>query len=282
VIVLYLIDSRMAFFRSKDLKRWELQSILQSFHECPELFQLPVDGDENNKKWVLYGAAGDYFIGDFDGSHFTPEWKAIRYNYGNAFYASQTFSDIPVEDGRRIQIGWATIETPGMPFNQMMNFPAELTLRTTPDGIRMCPMPVQEIKKLYKNEKIFKNKNIKPGTNLLKGFSSDFYDIDTNIAVSDAERIGFKIRDIEIVYDVKTQELSSGENTAPLRINDGSIQLRILVDRISIEIYANKGEIFMPLAAFPEDDSKKDLELFAEGGIAKMKSLAIREIKSIW
>jgi fructan beta-fructosidase len=281
-IVLYLIDSRMAFFRSEDLKRWELQSILDSFHECPELFQLPVDGDEKNKKWILYGAAGDYFIGDFDGSQFTPEGEAIKYNYGNAFYASQTFSDIPKEDGRRIQIGWATIATPGMPFNQMMNFPVELTLRTTPDGIRMCPMPAKEIEKLHKNEKVFKKKNINPGINLLKGFSGDYYDIDADIAIADAGRIGFRIRDVEIVFDVKEQKLMSGEESAPLRIINGRIQLRILVDKTSIEVYANNGEIFMPLAAFPEDDVKKDLELFTEGGTAKVKMLAVREIKSIW
>jgi fructan beta-fructosidase len=282
VIVLYLIDDRMAFFRSEDLKRWELQSILKSFHECPELFELPVDGDQKNKKWILYGAAGDYFIGDFDGSTFTPEGEAIRYNYGNAFYASQTFSDIPKVDGRRIQIGWATIESPGMPFNQMMNFPVELTLRTTPDGIRMCPLPVKEIEKLYKYEKVFKKKKIKPGENLLKGFSGDYYDIETVLSVKNADEVGFRIRDIEIVYDVRGKELRSGEESAPLETKEGHIHLRILVDRTSVEIFANEGNVFMPLAAFPEEDVKRDLELFVQGGTTKVKSLVVREIKSIW
>jgi len=282
VIVLYLVDDRMAFFRSEDLKRWELQSILQSFHECPELFQLPVDGDENNKKWILYGAAGDYFIGDFDGSHFTPEGEAIRYNYGDAFYASQTFSDIPKEDGRRIQIGWATIDTPGMPFNQMMNFPATLTLRTTPDGIRMCPMPVKEIEKLYTRRKEFTNRKVKPGNPLLRDVKAELLDIEAEIHPLKAEVVGFNIRDKKILYHAGSQILSCGENQALVRMMNGRIHLRILIDRTSIEIYANSGEIFMPLAAFPEEDVKKNIEFFVEGGTAKVKSLAVREIKSIW
>ncbi|MHC5138438.1 MAG: glycoside hydrolase family 32 protein, partial [Planctomycetota bacterium] len=129
VIVLWLDTGEMAFFRSPDLKRWELQSIFKSgsLNECAELFQLAVDGDEDNKKWIFYGGSGDYFIGDFDGSHYTPEGKEIRYSYGNCFYASQIFNNVPKEDGRRIQIGWGLNRAPGMPFNQMMTFPVSLT-----------------------------------------------------------------------------------------------------------------------------------------------------------
>jgi fructan beta-fructosidase len=36
---------------------------------------MAVDGNEDNKKWVLYGGPGAYFVGDFDGKQYTPETK---------------------------------------------------------------------------------------------------------------------------------------------------------------------------------------------------------------
>jgi len=281
VIVLYLIDSRMAFFRSKDLKRWELQTILQSFHECPELFQLPVDGDENNKKWVLYGAAGDYFIGDFDGSKFIPEGEAIRYNYGNAFYASQTISDIPKEDGRRIQIGWGTVRTPGMPFNQMMNFPVELTLHNTEDGVRMFANPVSEIKKLHKKKYNINNEMLEPGKNPLSDIKGDLFDIRAEFAVEDASEIGFEIRGVPVVYHADNDSIFCKKENAPCKPADGKIKLQLLVDRTSIEIFINDGEYYMPMGSIPEDDNKS-LKVFVKGGGAKIISMDVIELNSTW
>ena len=281
VIVLYLKDSRVAFFRSPDLKRWELQSILQAFHECPELFQLPVDGDDNNKKWILYGAAGNYFIGDFDGSKFTPESEAIQYNYGDAFYASQTFSDIPEEDGRRIQIGWATIETPGMPFNQMMNFPVTLTLRTTDQGVRMCANPVREIELLYAKKHQFKNETLIGRTNPLSGIEGDLFYIQTEIAVGDASQIGFEIRGVPVIYDAEKKTIFCKEEESPCIPKEGKIKLQLLVDRTSIEIFINDGEYYMPMGSIPDDDNRS-LNIFAEGGAAKIISLEVNELNSSW
>lgn len=61
-----------AIYNSKDLKNWEYKSKTKGFFECPELFELPVDGNVNNKKWIMYGASGTYMIGNFDGEVFTP------------------------------------------------------------------------------------------------------------------------------------------------------------------------------------------------------------------
>jgi fructan beta-fructosidase len=298
VMVLYLDDSEVGFFTSDNLKDWtELeQSRIGGFHECPELFEMPVDGDENNMKWVLYGAAGDYMVGDFDGTVFTPETEIIEYAHGEGFYASQLYSNIPEDDGRVIQIAWGRIDIPGMPFNQMMTFPVSLELRTTSDGIRMCPMPIREIESLYANEKSFENKKVEPGSNLLSGFEGDSFDIEVDIELAEADRVGFRIRGLEVAYDVNTKTLTSGwaafdakerglisgQSSARLEPSGGRIQLRILVDRVSIETFANNGEVYMPQDALPKDGQAKTLELFSEGGVAKVKSLAVRELESIW
>jgi fructan beta-fructosidase len=59
VLVLYN-ENYNAVYNSKDLKSWEYKSKVDGFYECPELFELPVDGNPNNRKWVMYGASGNY------------------------------------------------------------------------------------------------------------------------------------------------------------------------------------------------------------------------------
>jgi sucrose-6-phosphate hydrolase SacC (GH32 family) len=276
---MFLRDSEVAFFRSPDLKRWELQSTIESFYECPELFPLAVDGDQDNKKWIHFGAHGEYLIGRFDGTDFKPETEKIRYNYGNCFYAAQTFSDIPEDDGRRIQIAWARVNLPDMPFNQMMTFPVTLTLNSTDEGLRMFAYPVKEIENIHGKKHQWKNKDLKPGKNPLD-------------VLNDAEEVGFEINGFPISYNVKDKRLvaykgeegdkfSSGETMAKISPVDGKINLRILVDRPSIEIYANNGRIYMPMQAVRDLDNKS-LKIYSKGGNAHIEEMTVYEIESIW
>jgi sucrose-6-phosphate hydrolase SacC (GH32 family) len=74
------------------------------------------------------------------------------------FFAAQTFTNVPDQDGRRIQVGyveipgWVDVPQPGPPFNGLMSFPTELTLRNTANGVRMFNEPVKEIEKLHLKE----------------------------------------------------------------------------------------------------------------------------------
>ena len=61
-----------SIYTSDDMKEWTYQSHIGGFWECPELFELPVDGNLYNKKWVMYGVWGTYMIGRFDGQQFIP------------------------------------------------------------------------------------------------------------------------------------------------------------------------------------------------------------------
>ena len=75
------------------------------------------------------------------------EQKKEALDYGYNFYATQTWSDVPAEDGRCIQMAWMRGgEFPDMPFNQQLTFPCELSLRTVGDKMILCRYPVQEIK----------------------------------------------------------------------------------------------------------------------------------------
>src|SRR5207249_7571355 len=114
----------IAFHTSPDLKTWTFRSRIEGFYECPDLFELPVDGDTNRRQWVLTAASSEYRVGRFDGTTFTPAIPKRPGHRGRGFYAAQTFSqDL---QGRVVQIGWLQTTTPGMPFNQGMSLPMSL------------------------------------------------------------------------------------------------------------------------------------------------------------
>ncbi len=96
---------------------------------------------------MIFAADAEYAIGHFDGKEFTQDHEGKhRVHWGN-YYASQCFSNAP--DGRVVQVGWARgLDLPGMPFNQSFSVPTNLTLRTTPDGIRMFATPIKELEQL--------------------------------------------------------------------------------------------------------------------------------------
>ena len=283
VMVLHFDDRAMAFFTSDDLKSWEYQSEIESdvMIDCPELFQLPVDGDPQNKKWIIYGGNGDYMIGEFTGKAFIPETKEIQYHYGDCFYASQTFSDVPESDGRRIQMAWGVVPAWDMPFNQMMLFPVELSLRTTDEGLRMYAYPVREIENLYSSEESWSDLLIEPGQNILSEVSGELFDILAEIEIGNSGEFGFVINGTEIKYDNENHLLTCNEEAAPLSAEDDAIGLRLLVDRSTIEIFANDGRIYMPIRTYREE-GESGLELYVKDNDVFVRTMKVRHLKSIW
>ena len=281
VIVLFLDKKQVAFFTSPDLKTWTLTQEMEALFECPELFELPVDGDKDRMKWVLYGASGEYYIGEFDGKEYTPDGDAIPFNYGDCFYASQTFSDVPPEDGRRIQIAWGRTGHASMPFNQMMNFPVELTLHSTPDGPRMFALPVKEIELLRKKTHTWKNLNAEEATRSLKEVQGDLFDMTLVLESSDTVRFGIVVCGLKIQYDSSKQLLRCKDKAAPLKPEEGRITLRLLVDRLSVEIFGNNGLLYMPMSNVC-DDEDAGIEVYEKNEQVKIIELTVHELNSAW
>jgi fructan beta-fructosidase len=271
----------IAFYTSGNLKEWQFRSRIDGFYECPEIFELPVDGDRDNKKWIVHAADGNYVIGQFDGKTFTPESGKQQWSYGDCFYASQTFNNIPPQDGRRIQIAWGRIATPGMPFNQCMLFPCELMLRTTEEGIRMFAAPVREIERLHGPKSSRHDETLTPDRNPLADVRGELFHLRGQLEVGQARELALVIRGVPIVYDVAREELSCKDKKAPLKAVRGTIRLEILVDRTSVEIFGNDGRIYMPLGSIPADENKS-LELRARGGDARIQSLDVYPLRSAW
>jgi sucrose-6-phosphate hydrolase SacC (GH32 family) len=284
IMAFYLDHNDFALFASSDLKKWTRLSDVQvpGSSECPDFFELPVDGNPANTRWVFWAANGRFWLGTFDGREFRKEGDLLQADYGANFYAAQTFSDIPAVDGRRIQIAWmAGGRYPGMPFDQQLSFPCVLTLRTTPGGIRMCRQPVKEIELLREKEHHWENLVLKPGDNPLAAISGDLLEIQAEIEPDDATHVGFDIRGHKVQYDVKQRKLQALGRDAALAPDHGRIKLHLLVDRTSVEVFGNDGLLSMTSCFLPEAENK-NLGIFSIGGTARIASLKVYPLRSAW
>lgn len=275
------IGHNIAFYTSKNLKDWTHQSHLPGFYECPELYELPVL-DARGKltkvsKWVVSAADGAYAMGAFDGKRFTPQHKGKHRVFHGAYYAAQTFSQTP--DGRRIQIAWARIDMPRMPFNQTFTFPHELTLRQTADGVRLFAEPVKEIEKLHKKQHKAANKVLTDNAPVELKVAGGLFDIRATFELGDASKVALAFGGEEVSYDVKAGRL----NEAPLKPVDGKISIRVLVDRPMLEICGNDGRVYITRKrANPGPAAIPVIKAFAAGGRAKLVQLDVNELESIW
>ncbi|HWB08219.1 MAG TPA: glycoside hydrolase family 32 protein [Pirellulales bacterium] len=273
----HLID----FLTSSDLKQWTLASQTEGFFECPDLFELPLDGNAGRKKWVLTAASSEYQVGTFDGERFTPETPKLPGHRGRGFYAAQTFSDIPAADGRRIQVGWLQAPSPGMPFNQCLSVPLKLDLVTTPDGPRLTWSPVKELEQLRTGRQVFPAGALEPGQSKKVALQSELLDIAAVIEPAKAAEVVLDVRGVALAYDAAKQELTVNGQRAPAPLVDGKLDLRILVDRTVLEVFANGGLVYVPMPAIVPADNR-NFSVSAKGGAARLEKLELHALSSIW
>ena len=284
VMALYLDADNYALFSSPNLKQWTRLSDIHfpGSSECPDIFELGVDGDTENTKWVFWGANGNYIMGTFDGCIFREESEVLQSDWGSNFYAAQTWSDIPESDGRRLQIAWMREgKYPGMPFNQQMSFPCQLTLSATPEGIRLYRQPIKEIKNIHQKEYSWNNQILKPDENLLSDIQGELFHIQTEVEVESAAEFGFILRGESIRYTPATSELFCLGKSASLKPIQGRIKLEILLDRTSLEIFGNDGRISMSFCFLP-DPRNTNLKIYSSRGKIRILSLKVHELGSIW
>ncbi len=285
VMVLYVELNKVHtihFFTSPNLKDWTFTSKSDGFFECPDFFELPVDGDAARKKWVLLGASSEYSVGTFDGMKFSPETPKLPGHRGKGFYAPQTFSDIPASDGRRIQIGWLQTETRGMAFNQSMTIPLELRLTANPDGPRMTFTPVKELEALRSQSHHIGAMALNPGDAIpLAAVKAELLELRAEFEPGDAKEVLFNIRGATIAYDSQKQELAVNGHRAPAPLRDGKQRLTIYCDRTGLEVFASDGMCYIPMPFIPKADDLA-LSVSANGGAVKISLLDVYELRSAW
>lgn len=338
VMVIALPDQyKVSFYASPDLKEWTHLSdfgpaaAVGGIWECPDIFELPVDGDPNNTRWVLIvnlnpgsiagGSGSQYFVGDFDGTHFTAEApaagstaegmpieEALWADFGKDFYAAVSWSDVPASDGRRIWLGWMSNwqyanDIPTSPWRSAQSLPRALELRTTPEGIRLVQEPVEELQQLRGEPQRLGAREIPEGSMSLagEGISGAAMEIIAEFELGDATEVGLKVRTGEgeetlIGIDAAAEELYldrthsgdvsfhdefSGRHTAPHPVEDGRVRLHVFVDWSSVEVFARDGQVVITDQIFPSPESD-GVELYAVGGPARLVSFEAWPIQSVW
>lgn len=279
VMVLYERDGN-SIYTSKNLKEWNYESHVTGFFECPQFFELAVDGNKNNTKWVMYGASGTYMLGSFDGKKFTPE--SGKYYYGNgSLYAAQTFENIPASDGRRIQIGWGRIQQPGMPFNGMMLLPTELTLKTTKEGIRMFSVPVKETEALQEKEYAWENLTGEKASETLQQFNNaGCLRIKATIKLSHSTDAGLNLFGQPIFkYDLNFNQIN-GLFYTPEDRTSMEISVDLILDKTSVEAFVDGGAFSYAIERKAIQGNNEGFKFF--GNRIEVKSLKVYPLKSIW
>ncbi|MXN91663.1 glycoside hydrolase family 32 protein [Flavobacterium sp. Sd200] len=207
VLVLAAQD-KAQFYSSDNLKDWKYLSDFGvgigahgGVWECPDLFQLKVEGS-NETKWVLLqslnpggangGSGTQYFIGNFDGKTFSLDksfedkiinGKAAWLDYGRDNYAGVTWNNVPDSEGRKIMIGWmsnwdyATV-VPTQGWRSSMTVPRELKLQKFNGSYRLLTAPVKAIENYSSNTLVKEKIKVKDIVTLATGETIDFTAVD--------------------------------------------------------------------------------------------------------
>lgn len=326
VMLAVLADERqIEILESRDLKTWNRLSTFGPAGdtvgqwECPDLFELPVEGT-SERKWVLIinrnpgapagGTGVRYIVGRFDGTNFVPETPddvKLWADYGKDFYATQSYNDIPASDGRRLWIGWisnwqyANAEPTDL-WRGGQSFPRELKLRNFSDGYRLVQAPVRELQKLRHPLLKLQNVSVETAARQFRSrkIAGDLLEVEAEMAPGSESEVGFRVRkgsnaETVVAFTPSSRELyidrsHSGETAFSkdfpgrhsVNLREVSrLKLHLFIDRSSIEVFANDGEVTMTDRIYPPPNAD-GLEIFSSGGKASVLSLRVWKLDSVW
>ena len=271
----------MDIYSSADLKEWKLESQFGAEYgnhggvwECPDLMKMKVRGT-NQYKWMLLcninpggpfgGSATQYFVGQFDGHKFTCEsapevtkWM----DYGKDHYATVTFDNAP--DGRRVAMAWMSNwqyanQVPTMQFRSANSVPRDLDLYEY-QGQTYCGVtPSPELAAARP----------KKATKTLTEACEMVVTLKGNATITLANDKG---EQVVMTYDEKSRTFAmdrtkSGQKefsddfaaltVAP--VHGKMSQLRLFIDRSSIEAFDADGKMAMTNLVFPTKPYNKVL-----------------------
>lgn len=280
--------------------------------ECPDLVELPVEGT-GRKRWVLIcnlnpggpfgGSAAQYFVGSFDGKTFVNESPAVTkwLDWGKDNYATVTWSDAPQE--RCIALGWLSnwqyqAILPTKQYRGENTIARDLTLYNQGGELYLKSSPSPEIKKIRKEKVSMPSFNVSDTydiAELLKD-NSGTYELEMTIKNISAGKVKFclsneKGNKVDMYYDMKRKlfvmdRSLSGKvdfskefpavTVAPIA-ETKEIQIRLFVDKSSIETFGEEGKFVMTNLVFPDAPYNR-ISFQSEDGSYKVSSLKLYKL----
>ncbi|OKS84918.1 glycoside hydrolase family 32 protein [Mucilaginibacter polytrichastri] len=307
----------ITFYSAPDLKAWKKESefgLRAGAHggvwECPDLFPLKLNG---KTYWILVvninpggpngGSATQYFVGDFNGHQFMPMDTQTRWlDYGPDEYAGITWSNT---GSRKIFLGWMSNweyanQVPTEKWRNAMTIPRDLHLKQSKQGIVIASKPVPELANINANTWVSKNVLVnktldlngkvdklqsqyilKLNTTTLKGYT-------IKLSNNKKEEVLIGYDDVKGKYFIDRTKSGridfkkgfSGRFEAPRLSSSKSADLTIVVDKASVELFADGGLTTMTAIYFPNEDYS-GLAINVNGAL-KLNTLTITGLKSIW
>ena len=225
-------DKEMRFYSSSNLREWTYVSAFGKGYgqqpnqfECPDFFELPVDGNANHRKWVMIvnispgclfgGSATEYFVGDFDGKTFKCDTdpKVVKWlDFGKDHYACVTMGNTP---GRVVALPWMSNwqyanVTPIKQYRGANALPRELKLYTRNGQIYLSADVVKEADALRKESVSIDNiKADKKGT--VRQLPDNYgyaYELDFDVTPGKSAETGVTLcndkgEEVKIYFDMK-------------------------------------------------------------------------------
>jgi len=291
-------------YRSADLRQWQEQGVLDEagegmgfMWECPDFFSL------DEKRVLMFSpqgmAAKGYqnrnlfqsgcLVGDWQpGKPFVRTAAFAEMDGGHDFYAPQSFL---TPDGRRMVIGWLDMWESPLPEQQdgwagMLSLPRELRLG---ESQRLEMRPAKELEALRSVWRSWPG-----GTLKNQQITVDEHGEAVEVMLSwdrtrsHAERYGLSLGDgLRIYVDDQMQRLVLERHypqhglcgTRSVALADrATLDLRIFIDRSSVEVFVNDGEACLSSRTYPDDD-RRELSLFAWNGTAEFTDSGLWQLK---
>ncbi|KAH8779770.1 glycosyl hydrolase [Diaporthe sp. PMI_573] len=282
--------------------------------EVPDFFELPIE-DSTETKWVLLctpasgspaGGNGNFAVtGSFDGTIFSPDaFDAASgwLDYGRDFDGAMSWENVPASDGRRIIASVMNSYGSDPPTNTwkgMLSFPRTLRLKRLGDGrLHLLQMPVAELDAATRPLTALADQTLVPGQTLLSDIHGRALDIRLSFVPGAGSTLSLAVRkggdqQTVIRYSepggaLSTDRTASGNigynpgaggvhSSTLSATSDGTVELRVLVDECSIEVFGGQGQVVLSELIFP-DTASDGLSMIADGGNIVFQSVEVLEV----